>query len=161
MGKQWIISMQLVRSSSCIHLQHSPVVIQLRDVLEQTPPDANVVESNTHPSSCQRMPHVVSVAQEKHACKRQTVVCLASKIHGPVLVSFFFFFFLPQHFVILQLVPNTVNGMTWGRWLSVSLSFYFSYLTIKTPPYTKTAHYSCTSNPTPAFTKTDKQFSIL
>lgn len=62
----------------CAHLQHGPVVIQVGNALEQTPPDANVIKSNTHPSSRQRVPHVVSVTQEEHACEQQTAVCLVS-----------------------------------------------------------------------------------
>lgn len=52
------------------HLQHGPVVVQIRDAPEQTPPDANIVQRDAHPSARQRMPHVVGVAQQKHPCKR-------------------------------------------------------------------------------------------
>lgn len=82
-GKQGItlcikIVIEMVGSSSCAHLQHGPVVVQVVDVLEQTPPDANVVEGHAHPSARQRMPHVVRIAQEKHACN--TTDCRLSHI---------------------------------------------------------------------------------
>ncbi|KAG7240658.1 hypothetical protein INR49_026713 [Caranx melampygus] len=54
--------------------QHGSVIIQIWDVPEQAPPDANVIESNTHPATRQRMPHVVCITQEKHACKRHSAV---------------------------------------------------------------------------------------
>lgn len=51
------------------HLQQGAVVIEIREVLEQIPPDADIVEGHAHPSTGQRMPHVVGVAQEEHACR--------------------------------------------------------------------------------------------
>lgn len=55
-------------SKSDVHLQQGAVVVQIRDALEQSSPDANVVESHAHPAPGQGMPHVVRVAQEQHAC---------------------------------------------------------------------------------------------
>lgn len=51
------------------HLQQGAIVVEIREVLEQIPPDTDVIEGHAHPSTGQRMPHVVGVAQEEHACK--------------------------------------------------------------------------------------------
>lgn len=51
------------------HLQQGAVVVQIWEVLEQIPPDTDVIEGHAHPSTGQRVPHVVGVAQEEHACK--------------------------------------------------------------------------------------------
>lgn len=52
-----------------LNLQQGAVVVQIRDVLEQIPPDTDVVEGHAHTSTGQGMPHVVGVAQEEHAWK--------------------------------------------------------------------------------------------
>lgn len=70
-----------------VYLQQGLVIVQIWDVLQQASPDANIIESNTHPPSGQRVPHVVSIAQEEHACERQTAVCLTSKTQFPLTLS--------------------------------------------------------------------------
>lgn len=51
------------------HLQQGAVVVEIREVLEQIPPDTDIIEGHAHTSTGQRMPHVVGVAQEQHTCK--------------------------------------------------------------------------------------------
>lgn len=51
------------------HLQQGAVVVEVRQVLEQIPPDRDVIEGHAHSSPRQRMPHVVGIAQEQHTWK--------------------------------------------------------------------------------------------
>lgn len=61
-----------VREQSCWeHLQQGGVIVQIWDVLQQTPPDPDVIEGDTHPSPRQRVPHVVGITQQQHACKME------------------------------------------------------------------------------------------
>ncbi len=47
----------------CIcYLEHSCIVIEIRDVLEQVSPDADVIQHHTHAAAGQRMTHVIRVA---------------------------------------------------------------------------------------------------
>lgn len=66
------------------HLQQGLVLVQVRDAPQQIPPDANVVESDAHPAARQRVPHVVGVAQQQHACRSRAEVSLRSKTRGRV-----------------------------------------------------------------------------
>lgn len=54
--------------NSC-YLKHGIVIIQIWNVPEQLSPDADIVEHYTHPSSGQRMPHVVGVSQKQDSCQ--------------------------------------------------------------------------------------------
>lgn len=69
------------------HLQQGTVVIEIQEVLEQIPPDADVIEGHAHPSTGQRVPHVVGVAQEEHACKGASVRPPYPHTHTHILIS--------------------------------------------------------------------------
>ena len=61
---------------SCVlYLQHDPVVIEIGDVPQTPPPDLDIIESHAHPPPCERVSHVVGVAQQKDPWGGQRDAC--------------------------------------------------------------------------------------